>query len=140
MDWKLFAQLVGAFTTAAIGWWIVHYFSSQRDLRNKRRDLRLQFLLEAYRRLESVCDRQKRTEEETQRFEAAIADIQLLGTLEQVNATIKFAKAQSSSGEASLTEVLHLLRLDLRDEMGLPSDVQEIKTFRFIRENADVKE
>lgn len=45
-----------------IGWFVAHQFSVSRDRQNKRRDLRVQFLLEAYRRLEAAADRDSKDE------------------------------------------------------------------------------
>jgi hypothetical protein len=55
MDWKLFSQLVVTFMVAALGWWAGHFLSSRRDLANERRKLRVTYLLEAYRKLESAA-------------------------------------------------------------------------------------
>src|SRR3970040_1763407 len=51
MDWKLFAQLLATFFVAAFGWWVAHSLSDRRDLANERRKLRVNYLLDAYRKL-----------------------------------------------------------------------------------------
>lgn len=65
---------------AVVGWFMAHQFNSYRDRVNKRRELRIQYLLEAYRRLESAANRPNKTEKQALDFESAVADIQLLGT------------------------------------------------------------
>lgn len=59
-----------------VGWFVVHQFNVYRDHQNKRRDLRIQFLLDAYRRLESAAHRGEMTETQKQECESAVADIQ----------------------------------------------------------------
>ena len=117
---------------AVIGWFVAHQFNVYRDRRNKRRDMIVQYLLEAYRRLESAANREK-TEEQASAFESAIADIQLLGSVEQISSTIKYLHAHASGGGAVIDEVLCLLRNDLRKELGLSPAKRNPVIFRFER-------
>ena len=117
---------------AIAGWFAAHQFTVHRDRQNKRRDLRVQFLLEAYRRLESASNRPHKTEEQALAFESAVADIQLLGTTEQVAATVRFLRAHASGHDAQLDEALRLLRNDLRQEIGLSGKVENAVVFRFV--------
>jgi len=131
MDWSFFAQLIVTFVVAVLGWWTGHYLTARRDLINDRRMLQITYLLEAYRRLESAANRPKKTPDQTYAFESAIADIQLLGTPQQVEATIKYAKQHASGGGAQIDDVLTILRRDLRREIALPGKVQNALVFRF---------
>jgi hypothetical protein len=74
----------------------------------------VQYLLEAYRRLEAAANRDK-TEEQALAFESEIADIQLLGSSEQISATVKYLRSHASPDGAVIDEVLFLLRKDLRN-------------------------
>lgn len=140
MDWKLFVQLLGALLVAALGWLVVHYLTTRRDLANERRKLRIAYLLEAYRRLEAAANRQTNTPEEGRAFEAAVADIQLLGTQEQAQVTIEFLK-QRAAGEGALIDgVLRVLRKDLRREMGLAGDIENGVIFRFVEPKSPKKD
>jgi len=127
-----FPALILAPLVAVIGWFVAHQFNVHRDRLNKRRDLRIQYLLEAYRRLESAANREEKTEEQAVDFESAVADIQLLGTSQEINATVKYLR-EHASGEAQINELLCLLRDDLRGELGLPLFRGNVVVFRFIR-------
>jgi hypothetical protein len=118
---------------AVVGWFAAHQFNVYRDRQNKRRDLRVQFLLEAYRRLESVANREKKTEEQMLAFESAVADVQLLGSSEQIAATVMYLRQHAAGGGAQIDEVLRLLRRDLRREVGLSGEVENAAIFRFAR-------
>ncbi|WP_141715346.1 hypothetical protein [Burkholderia ubonensis] len=120
---------------AVAGWFAAHQFNVHRDRQNKRRDLRIQFLLDAYRRLESAANRDGMTEEQKLEFESAVADIQLLGTREQVAATVTYLRQHASGAGAQIDSVLQLLRKDLREELGLAGEVEYARIFRFIRES-----
>lgn len=119
MDWTLLALPFVTLGVAVLGWWIVHRLTANRDLTNERRKLRIAYLLEAYRRLESAANRLNMTPELSRAFEAAVADIQLLGTQEQAQATITYLKQHASGDGSRIDEVLRVLRKDLRREMGL---------------------
>lgn len=132
MELMLFMQLVGTFIVAAIGWWAGHYLTARRDHINERRKLRTAYLLEAYRRLESVANRKNMSREQYQAFESAIADIQLLGKLEHVEVVKKFCEQYTSNQSASVDDILRVLRKDLRQEMRLSGDINGVVMFRFL--------
>jgi hypothetical protein len=120
---------------AVLGWFAAHQFNVYRDRQNKRRDLRVEFLLDAYRRLESAANRDEKTEAQNLAFESAVADIQLLGTPEQVAAVVTYLHRHAAGSGAQIDEVLRLLRQDLRNEIGLKGTVENAVVFRFTRES-----
>lgn len=120
---------------AVVGWFAAHQFNVHRDRQNKRRDLRIQFLLEAYRRLESAANRDCKTEEQRLAFESAVADIQLLGTKEQVALTVEYLRQHATGSGAQIDSLLCLLRSDLRKELALSGEVENAVVFRFTRKS-----
>lgn len=130
MDWKLFAQLFVTFMVAALGWWVAHSLSARRDLANERRKMRIGYLLEAYRRLEGTANPSDPKSKRSQ-LESAIADIQLLGSPQQVKMAADFSKSISIHGEAPLDELLFNLRSSLRSELQLESVDAKITFLRF---------
>lgn len=83
MDWNPFTLSLATFFGTALGWWVAHYLSSRRDVANERRKLIVSYLLDAYRKLENIANR-----DDVRPFwsdmESATADIQLLGSAPQV--------------------------------------------------------
>ena len=75
---EIIAAFIGAIAT------IVSWYLSSRDLKkhdreNKKREIRLQFLIDAYRKIESSGNRPIEPDTEYARnIESAIGDIQLL--------------------------------------------------------------
>jgi hypothetical protein len=117
---------------AILGWGVSHYLSAKKDQKAKQRDMRIQFLLEAYRKLEAAANRPESEKEEQDRFESALADIQLLGTKTQIEELMRFlVQWNSSKGNASINPLLELLRTHLREELGLEKETPSIKIFRF---------
>jgi hypothetical protein len=136
VDWKLFAQLVVTVLIALAGGWLGHHLSSRRDLTNERRKLHVSYLLEAYRRLESGSNRRDDSSQAWPQIESAIADIQLLGTPEQVRLAKQFAESLSSVNAASADELLFDLRSSLRSELQLASTSTPLTFLRFGNDGA----
>ncbi len=101
---------------AIIGWYVAHGLNMRRDREAKRRELQLQFLIDAYRRIESVTNRPL---ESGRVLESAIADIQLFGTVNQVRLAQEFAKTYAENRKAPIQPLLNALRDDLRRELDL---------------------
>lgn len=130
MDWKLFAQLVVTFTVAALGWLVAHYLTARRDFANERRKIIISYLLEAYRRLEASANSSDPRSKRSQ-TESAIADIQLFGSPQQVKMAADFSQKISSTGEATMDDLLSNLRDSLREELKLQSVDRKIFHLRF---------
>lgn len=110
---------------------MTHYFHEKRDKKREIRELKVRYLLEAYRRLESASNRTNRTPEQTQMFEDAIADIQLFGTKQQIEILNRFMLDQVKNQNGSIKPVLVQLRNDLRTELGDIEEVPDPVFFRF---------
>ncbi|MFL5901036.1 MAG: hypothetical protein ACJ75S_07540 [Solirubrobacterales bacterium] len=107
----------GAFVAA-----LTHRLTSRRDHANRRREMRVQFLLGAYRSLADASNRELRDDTgDSRRFEQAVDDIQLLGSKAQAEKARELAQVMASKGGASTDGLLRTLRDDLRQELGLPA-------------------
>jgi hypothetical protein len=80
--------------------------------------MRVQYLLDAYRRLERAQNRDM-TREVADELEAALADIQLLGSPRQVELAVAFIKEFAEKRNASAEELMQDLRRSLRQELLL---------------------
>ncbi len=107
--------------SAVVGGLVVHLLSGRRDRANKRKEQRVMYLIEAYRRLEDC----------SQQFGAADkGKIQLFGTPRQVDLVQRFASDFAARGGASLDELLADLRTDLRAELNLEAVPENIVHLR----------
>ena len=128
IDWILpFGTILSAFVVA-IGWVIAHILNSQKDFRNKKREIRVSFLMEAYQTIASSANRET-TEEEQKAFENAVEKIQFLGTKEQLKLLTQGIESRN------FTPLLEEMRNDIRNEFKLESVPKGIKHFRFDRRN-----
>ena len=121
MNWNLLLPLLVTTVVAIFGWIIAHRLAAERDQRNKRREVRLGFLLDAYRRLEAGASRGPiHGTKFADGFESAIADVQLLGTPKQSVMARDLALAIASRApDASAGPLLLSLRDELRKELDL---------------------
>ncbi len=130
MNYTLLLPLLVTAFVAILGWFAAHQLAAARDRTNKRRELRVQYLIDAYRNLEASSNRDQLYELDWSALEAAIADIQLFGTLTQVKKARKFAEDFSNHGAASLDDLLFDLRRDLRRELRLEAVPDSVKYLR----------
>jgi hypothetical protein len=131
MDWKLFAQLAVTGIVTVLGWWAVNYFSKRRDIENDRRKMRIEYLLDAYRRLDSASHREGRQSEFEDRLESAVADIQLLGSPKQAALAAQFCMDMATNKIAYMDDLLRDLRDSLRSELKLEPLAQSNRVLRF---------
>jgi hypothetical protein len=118
-NWKLFAQFAVTGIVTELGWWAVNYFSKRRDIENDRRKLRIEYLLDAYRRLDSASHRDGRQSEFEGRLESAVADIQLLGSPKQAALAAQFCMDMATNKIAYMDDLLRDFRDSLRSELKL---------------------
>jgi hypothetical protein len=128
------ATVISALVTTIIavaGWVVGHRTNVRRDALQMRKDLRVRYLLDAYRRVEDSTGRSLEDVPGAKRaIESASADIQVLGTKAQIAVLLPYL-AGFSKGETRIEPLLKILRDDLRKELGLEQGVPEIHQFRF---------
>jgi hypothetical protein len=120
-----------AVISSVVGWFVVHSLSRKRDFENKKKEIRISYLINAWQLLESASNRDKDFSR-YENIEKAIADIQLFGTQSQIEIAQQIADEFKTTLSADTLDLLIELRRDLRCELGL----ERVKdTFRFIRFN-----
>ena len=127
--------------TAVVGWIVGHYFTSKRDIQNKRREIIIQHLIDAYHTL--ACDFANRSANSMpggweKKIEDVIAYIQLFGSKQQIELTKKMANDLSINGQCKLDDLINALRRDLRHELKLPAVDGNVQWLR--RSTLDTKD
>lgn len=119
----------------SIGGLVVHLLSRRRDRANKRKDQRVAYLIEAYRRLEE-CSQQFGAADKG-KLESAVADIQLFWHTSsgRFSSAVRFDFAAKRG--ASLDELLADLRTDLRAELHLEVVPENIVHLRITYDKDD---
>ncbi|WP_430815188.1 hypothetical protein [Carboxylicivirga sp. RSCT41] len=104
---------------AITGWLIGNYFSNRRAQKQKKRDLTLNHVIDAYRTLVNEIAHRGETPERNRKLEALVTDIQLFGSLEQAKLARKLADDVAAGGTFQLDPLINSLRNDLRKELKL---------------------
>ncbi len=118
-------------TLAVIGWLIAHYFTSKRDVTNKRREISIEHLVKAYRVLINDISHREPNENRILALENILSDIQLFGSSEQVELAKKLADDVDAGGDFELDPLINSLRIDLRKQLELKPIEGNVKWLRF---------
>jgi hypothetical protein len=122
---------------AIISWFVGSWLSESRDRANKRRDLRVSYLIEAYRRLATAANRKETDASYITALDSAIVDVQLFGSADQISAAQQFARELAELKVAQLDKLLASLRNDLRKELKLERVEGAIVILRASFDNKD---
>jgi hypothetical protein len=118
MKWEILGPLLVTTVVALAGWLAAHRLSAYRDRVNKRREVRVQNLVECYRKLSRSSNRRD-LPSVAEDLESAVADIQLFGTEKQANQVGDLVKAMKAR-PASADDLMKGLRDEVRSELCLP--------------------
>lgn len=122
MEWaKIIVSAVATLIGAAVvvfGWHKSHQLTSERDQLNKRRDLRLTMMLDAYRALANSAQRPF-VGDAALEAEKALESIQLLGTPKQIEIAQRLMKDFAEHQGIDWHPLLVELRTSLREDIAL---------------------
>jgi hypothetical protein len=130
--------ILGSLFVAAVAAVLAHRFTSRRDLANRRRELRTEYLLNAYRAVSNAIGRDLQgSPDDARAFERGLADIQLLGSKDQAQMAVKLGRDMTEGGEADPEPLLRSLRDDLREELDLERLSTGVKQTRIVLKPVD---
>lgn len=124
-----YITLVVSSMIVIFGWYIAHFFSTKRDHENKKRELRLEYLIKTYRDLGMAAAREP-SSEYFNNLELGFHDVQLFGNAEQLKLLEEILQSHSRSGGADLEPLLNSLRTELRELLGQSKAEMELRFFR----------
>jgi len=122
MEMKLLVPLLITSVVTIVGWFTAHELAAWRDRVSKRRDQRIEYLIQAFRHLAKAV-RHEPLHEVADEIRSAVADIQLFGSKDQILNVQNFVRHLVEDGEGPLDDLLDSLRSDLRKELKL-SDIE----------------
>jgi hypothetical protein len=101
-------------TLAVIGWIVAHFFTVRRDLESKRRELSTAHLIDAYRILTNEVSHRDLNHDRSEKLENILSDIQLFGSVEQVQLARRLAEDVAAGHMFELDPLINSLRDDLQ--------------------------
>ena len=114
-----YVKIAVSIALAVCGWMFAHSRTSKRDIANKRRELQIQYLIDAYRVLINEISQREATKERSKLLENVITDVQLFGTGDQVELAKKLASDICENKEFELDPLINSLRDELRQELNI---------------------
>ena len=131
MDFE-YLKIVLSVIIAVIGWIIAHYFTSKRDVSNKKREIRLNYLIEVYLILTNdLTERGNIDSKKAERIEKIISQVQLLGSKKQVELVKTLADSIGKGEIIEYDTLINSLRDDLRKELELEKIEGNVHWARF---------
>ena len=129
---EIIAAFIGVIGSIAVGYLAARDLKRQ-DRETKKREIRLQFLIKAYRHLESSSNRSPdKIRKYAFRIENAISDVQLCGSRRQIELAQDISEAGAAGETICLDILLDELRRDLRSELELESIPSGRRVMRFV--------
>ena len=131
MDFE-YLKIVLSVIIAVIGWIIAHYFTSKRDVSNKKREIRLNYLIEVYLILTNdLTERGNIDSKKAEIIEKIISQVQLLGSKKQVELVKTLADSIGKGEIIEYDTLINSLRDDLRKELELEKIEGNVHWARF---------
>src|ERR1700730_8658935 len=121
MNWSSSVPLIVTAAVAIFGWFAVHQLTTSRDRRNKRREMRLSMMLDAYRVLAGSAHRPFIGQAALD-VERALESIQLLGTSRQIELAQRLIKEFADHQGVAW----HPLLVDLRDSLRAELELEPV--------------
>jgi len=112
-------KLIVTIVLAILGWIVVGWVNARRDKSNKRRELVVEHLINAYRILAQEVGRRETTLENIKKFENLMTEIQLFGSKEQIELARKISHETAEKGVSVIDPLIDSLRKSLRKELLL---------------------
>jgi len=136
MNWQLLIPLLITTVVAVAGWFAAHRLAASRDRANKRREMRVSVLIEAYRVLEFSVQRAYNAESSPP-IERALADVLLLGSPVQTETALRMMRQFGTTQSVDWGPLLLDLRRDIRAELKLAPAPGDLARIRFVKPTLD---
>jgi len=122
MEFEFIVKVLASVVIAVLGWVVAHWFTSRRDISNKRREISTNYLIDAYRKIDSAIEPVEFDRKWCESLQSAVAEIQLFGSAKQIEMAHQFSElllSEEKINQNILKSLLHDLRSELRNELGL---------------------
>ncbi len=136
LNWSLMVSILIPSAVTILGWFYANSLAAERDRTNKLRDIKITYLIDAYRKMANAAQRKDTIKSYHRDIESVVSDIQLFGSPEQVNILLAALaetnkKMKDSSIRLDMDGILNSLRGTLRAEIQLEQLDGNVRWFRF---------
>jgi len=121
---ETFTFFISSFITI-VSWFAISYLTSEREKKNKQTEIKIKYLVDAYRDISIFITRENHkciTVEVHNNFERAIRDIQIYGSLDEIQLVNDYVMNINKKGY-NIDPLLNKLKNNLRTTLNLePND------------------
>lgn len=137
-NWGMFITLLANTMLGIGGWYVVDRLNKSRDIENKKREIKIEYLIKAYRSIQecsgypimALTQASEKDIKRTEDLEQAMTDIQLFGSIYQVREAREVCKkveqTMNDSGSRKFEWKADELLLDIRRELRKELLLEEI--------------
>ncbi|MCD8553232.1 hypothetical protein [Seleniivibrio sp.] len=118
-----------------LGWFVTHLLISFKSVRDDKRRIITNHLINAYTILTNDIAHRLQTDERSNKLEKLISQIQLFGDKKQVELVKKLADDVANGSSFELDPLINSLRESLRKSLGLKSITDNVVWLRFEKFN-----
>ena len=129
MDFDLLKVII-TIALAVLGWVTGHWLNLSRSRVLKRRELKTQYLIDVYRKLDNFISclvAGSSSKEAISDINSVITDIQLFGSQEQIDMAVKITKVLALDKQVPTEELSNLVQ-DLRNELRSELSLTKVNT------------
>ncbi|MEA3323967.1 MAG: hypothetical protein U9Q37_02355 [Euryarchaeota archaeon] len=118
MEYKDLLTIIVTILLVVGGWAAVHFLSLRREIEQKKREIRVQYLKDAYIKLAEAVDRGSIVDN-IKDIQESFNVIQIFGDESQIELIGNFIEEATAGGSPSIDELLKELRNEIRQHIGL---------------------
>lgn len=126
-----YLKIIVTIVLAVVGWRVGYSLTIKKDIIQKRRDISIEHLINAYRILTTEVAHREMTNENKMKLENILSDIQLFGSDEQIQFAKKLTEIVAAGDAFLLDPLINSLRNDLREMIGLKRITENVNYLRF---------
>ena len=118
MEYKDLLTIAVTILLAVGGWAVAHFLSQRREIKQKKREVQVQYLKDAYIKLAEAVDKGS-LEDNIKDIQESFNVIQIFGDESQIELIGKFIEEATAGRSPSIDELLKELRNEIRQQIGL---------------------
>lgn len=115
---KILIPVIVSASVVVLGWFVLNRLNWKKEIKQKRKDFRLKYLIEAYHSIRLIEDEGLNSYKSFLEFRKLTNNVYLFGTEEQVNEIAKIPKGTTRT--ISIDNINKLLVKEIREELELP--------------------
>jgi len=130
-----YLKIITTIILAVLGWLVANYLTNRRNIVQRKKELTVKHLINAYRILTNEISGRELNPERLRKLGDVLSDIQLFGSSEQIRIVKDLTNTVAKGDTYDLDLLINSLRKDLRAELKLTEVEGNVHWLRFRSDN-----